>query len=83
MGYPSAARGYVQIVRRHPLKVNIVSYTCDQCGATHTARVGLHTDGMCPACGSPMKIDDLFSDRRLAALPVPEDRRDLAGGEAA
>ncbi len=73
----------MQIVQRRPLKVNIVSYTCDQCGATHTARVGLHTDGMCLACGSPMKIDDLFSDRRLIALPVPEDRRELAGGEAA
>ena len=83
MGYPAACRGYGQIVQGRPLKAHIVSYTCDRCGATHTARVGLHTDGMCPACGSPMKIDDLFSDRRLVSVPVPDDRRDRAGAEAA
>jgi hypothetical protein len=33
---------------------------------------------MCSACGSPMKIDDLFSDRRFATLPVDDERREHA-----
>jgi hypothetical protein len=33
---------------------------------------------MCPACGSPMRIEDLFSDRRIASLPVDQDRREHA-----
>jgi transcription initiation factor IIE alpha subunit len=60
------------------MKVHIVSYTCEQCGATQTAEAGIHSDGMCPACGSPMRIEDLFSDRRIASLPVDQDRREHA-----
>jgi transcription initiation factor IIE alpha subunit len=60
------------------MKVHIVVYTCEQCGATQTAEAGIHSDGMCPRCGSPMRIEDLFSDRRMATLPVDEERRDDA-----
>lgn len=60
------------------MKVHIVSYTCEQCEATQTCEANLNNDGMCPSCGSPMKIDDLFGDRRIAALPVDDDRREHA-----
>jgi hypothetical protein len=33
---------------------------------------------MCVKCGSLMRIEDLFSDRRVVTLPVPVDRRDVA-----
>ena len=60
----------------------IVSYTCEHCGATQTCPVGMAADGMCAACGSPMRIEDLFSDRRIVSMPVPEDRRRDADDEA-
>ena len=60
------------------MKVHIVTYVCEQCGKTETAQAGINSDGMCVACGSPMKIDDLFSDRRFAALPVDVERREHA-----
>jgi Zn finger protein HypA/HybF involved in hydrogenase expression len=59
-------------------KVHIVEYKCEQCGATETSETGIRSDGMCAKCGSPMKIEDLFSDRRFASLPVDEERRDEA-----
>ena len=62
-------------MRKRPGKVHIVSYTCEQCGATHTCEAGFHSDGMCHLCGSPMTIEELFSDRRVISLPVPSDRR--------
>jgi hypothetical protein len=31
---------------------------------------------MCAICGSPMRIDELFSDRRIVSLPVARERRD-------
>jgi transcription initiation factor IIE alpha subunit len=60
------------------MKVHIVIYTCEACGAAQTAEAGVHSDGMCPKCGSPMRIEDLFGDRRFATLPVDKDRRDFA-----
>jgi hypothetical protein len=60
------------------MKVHIVSYTCEQCGATQTCEANVRNDGMCGSCGSPMKIDDLFGDRRIVTLPVDDDRRDHA-----
>jgi transcription initiation factor IIE alpha subunit len=60
------------------MKVHIVNYICEHCGATETSQAGVDSQGMCPKCGSPMKIDDLFSDRRFALLPVDEDRRHRA-----
>jgi DNA-directed RNA polymerase subunit RPC12/RpoP len=60
------------------MKVHIVSYVCEQCGATQTSETGLRSDGMCHKCGSPMRIEDLFSDRRIVTLPVDDDRRDDA-----
>jgi hypothetical protein len=65
-------------VQERLIKVHIVSYECEHCGATQTAQAGFHSEGMCVVCGSPMKIDDLFSDRRFALLPVDEERRDHA-----
>jgi DNA-directed RNA polymerase subunit RPC12/RpoP len=62
--------------------VHIVSYSCDHCGAEHTSEAGLHSDGMCSACGSPMRIEDLFSDRRIVTLPVSVERRLHAAGSA-
>jgi hypothetical protein len=38
---------------------------------------------MCRSCGFPMRIDDLFSDRRFATLPVAPDRRGDAEEKAA
>jgi len=61
-----------------PRKVHIVSYTCEQCGATQTCEAGVSSDGMCTSCGSPMRIEDLFSDRRIVTMPVAQDRRDEA-----
>lgn len=60
-------------------KVHIVAYSCEQCGVDQTSPAGVESDGMCPRCGSPMKIDDLFRDRRIALLPVDDDRREDAG----
>ena len=60
------------------MKVHIVTYTCEQCGATQTAEAGVECEGICAKCGSPMMIEDLFSDRRFATLPVDDDRRDDA-----
>jgi hypothetical protein len=60
------------------MKVHIVSYTCEHCGATQTSPAGVHSDGMCQKCGSPMRIEDLFSDRRIVTLPVDQERRDHA-----
>jgi hypothetical protein len=64
-------------------KVHIVSYTCEHCGAVHTCQAGFHSDGMCASCGFPMRIEDLFSDRRIATLPVMFDRRTHPGDQAA
>jgi len=60
------------------MKVHIVRYVCEQCGTKQTNQAGLTSDGMCPKCGSPMRIEDLFSDRRIATLPVDDDHRDSA-----
>lgn len=62
---------------RRPLKLHIVSYTCEHCLATHTCKAGMNCDGMCHECGFPMRIEDLFSDRRIVSVPVLEDRRRL------
>jgi rRNA maturation endonuclease Nob1 len=60
------------------MKVHIVSYRCEQCGATETCQTGGDSHGMCTSCGSPMRIEDLFSDRRIVTLPVDEERREAA-----
>lgn len=57
------------------MKEHIVTYICEQCGAKHTCKTGFASDGMCTTCGSPMRIEDLFSDRRIVSIPVPTDRR--------
>jgi hypothetical protein len=64
-------------------KVHIVTYTCEHCGATHSCQAGFHSDGMCASCGFPMRIQDLFTDRRIVAVPVLWDRRAVVRGEAA
>jgi uncharacterized Zn finger protein len=58
--------------------VHIVQYRCEQCGAEQTSKAGVRSDGMCHSCGSLMKIEDLFADRRIVTLPVDDDRRDEA-----
>jgi hypothetical protein len=70
-------------MRRRPGKVHIVTYRCEYCLATHTRSVTEHSDGMCSGCGSPMRIDDLFSDRRIVSVPVLADRRDQQQRRAA
>jgi hypothetical protein len=60
------------------MKVHIVTYVCEQCGTTQSSEAGVKSDGMCPVCRSPMRIEDLFGDRRFATLPVDDDRRDRA-----
>lgn len=66
-----------------PRKVQIIEYTCEHCGAVHTRPAGFATEGICPVCESPMRIDDLFSDRRIALLPVQQDRRSDPDADAA
>jgi len=68
--------GYRKVVRIGSRNVHIVSYTCEHCGATHTCQAGFQSHGMCTSCGFPMRIEDLFSDRRIVTLPVMFDRRD-------
>ena len=69
---------------KRALTVHIVKYTCESCGAEHTRSAGMHTDGMCKVCGFPMRINDLFGDRRIASVPVTLDRRiELGEAEAA
>ena len=63
--------------------MHIVSYTCESCGAVHTCEAGVTSDGMCSRCGVPMRIEDLFSDRRFASLPVEQERREITPGGAA
>jgi hypothetical protein len=63
--------------------VHIVTYQCEHCLATHTRPAGERTDGMCANCGYPMKIEDLFGDRRFVSVPVQADRRDSDADEAA
>jgi transcription initiation factor IIE alpha subunit len=58
--------------------VHIVAYACEDCGTEQSSEVGLHSEGLCPVCGSPMRIDDLFSDRRIVTIPVTVDRRERA-----
>lgn len=70
-------------MRRRPGKVHIVTYRCEDCLATSMRPVGEHSNGMCDRCGSPMRIDDLFSDRRIATVPVMFDRRHHAQQHAA
>ena len=59
-------------------RVHIVSYVCEDCDAQLSCAAGLSTDGICVRCGSPMRIEDLFSDRRIVTMPVTTDRRALA-----
>ena len=68
---------------RTGLKVHIVEYTCEHCGAEHTSPAGFHSEGICHLCGNPMRIDDLFSDRRIVSLPVRQNRRAHPQDEAA
>lgn len=58
-----------------PRKPKIIAFTCESCGAEHTGPAGFSTEGMCPICGRPMRIDDLFGDRRSKSWPVPRERR--------
>jgi hypothetical protein len=60
--------------------VHIITYTCEFCGAERSCKAGVESDGMCASCGSPMRIENLFDDRRIIALPVRWERRALAGG---
>jgi hypothetical protein len=63
-------------------KVHIVSYACEHCGVEQTSEAGFHSHGMCSNCGSPMRIESLFSDRRIVTVPVPIERRDHADDAA-
>ena len=62
-------------MRRRPGLSQIVTYRCESCWATESRIAGSATDGMCGRCNSPMRIDALFSDRRIVEVPVIEDRR--------
>ena len=66
-----------------PRNPRIVTFTCESCGAEHTRPAGFATEGICPTCGRPMRIDDLFGDRRSESLPVPRERRTPPDGDAA
>ena len=63
--------------------MHIVSYTCECCGAEQSQQAGFSTDGMCPLCENPMRIRDLFADRRIVSVPVQFDRREFPQAEAA
>lgn len=68
---------------RKTQKVHIVTYSCEQCGARHNCVAGVDSDGICAACGFPMRIADLFEDRRSISAPVLFDRRELSAEQAA
>ena len=63
--------------------MHIITYTCESCGAEHVRHAGVTTDGMCAICGFPMRINDMFSDRRIVSVPVLHDRRAVERPEAA
>ncbi|HYZ28740.1 MAG TPA: hypothetical protein VE570_06760 [Thermoleophilaceae bacterium] len=69
-------------MQRRQGKTHIVSYTCESCGAVHTCEAGVRCDGMCAECAVPMRIEDLFSDRRFVWLPVHRERREITPGGA-
>jgi len=62
-------------VARRLDRPHIVRYRCESCEATHQRPVTEQSDGMCPACGWPMRIDAVFHDRRRVSVPVAVDRR--------
>jgi hypothetical protein len=63
------------MMQRRAGKVHIVSYRCEHCLTTHTRSTDDQAAGVCSDCGSPMRIDDLFSDRRFVTIPVDAERR--------
>jgi hypothetical protein len=75
--------GYPSMVKRRPSKLHIVTYTCEHCSADHTTEAGIRCNGMCVHCGFPMKIAQLFSDRRIVSVPVLRDRRAAGRDEPA
>jgi hypothetical protein len=44
---------------------------------------GAKRAGICATCGFPMRIEQVFSDRRGASISVVPDRRQVAGGAPA
>jgi transcription initiation factor IIE alpha subunit len=58
--------------------VHVVAYVCEDCGTEQSSEAGIHSEGLCVVCGAPMRIDDLFSDRRIVTIPVSVERRDDA-----
>ncbi|MFL5896681.1 MAG: hypothetical protein ACJ76Z_16400 [Thermoleophilaceae bacterium] len=52
-----------------------MTYRCEQCRASRSREVTAPEAGMCLACGWPMRIEDVFSDRRIVSVPVLVDRR--------
>lgn len=65
-------------MRHSPGKPHILTYVCEDCVSEHMREAGLHSEGTCPVCGSLMRIEDLFDDRRIVAVPVDFERREPA-----
>jgi hypothetical protein len=62
-------------VRRTPDKARVIAYRCESCGQAQLRLVSPQAEGICHRCDEPMRIDDLFVDRRRVEVPVLMDRR--------
>ena len=63
------------VARGQPDRVHVVVYRCESCLQTISRAMTEHSDGLCPACGEPMRIDAVFPDRRDRDEPVEAERR--------
>jgi hypothetical protein len=55
--------------------VHVVVYRCETCFRTISRAMTAHSDGLCPHCRWPMRIDDVFADRRERTRPIALERR--------
>ena len=56
-------------------RLTVVIYSCELCSESRGRAMIEHSDGLCPACGEPMRIDAVFPDRRDRDEPVEAERR--------
>jgi rRNA maturation endonuclease Nob1 len=63
------------VVRGQGGRIHVVVYRCELCEQSLARAMTEHSDGVCRSCGSPMRIDDVFADRRSFERPVELNRR--------
>jgi hypothetical protein len=67
--------GYKMAVAPQPLKVHVVEYRCECCMQAVSRAMTERSDGLCPTCGGPMLIREVFVDRRARTRPIALERR--------